>query len=327
MENGKAGGPLRGYLLDERGGGRKELGWDEVRQWTPDGPPLWVHLDRLDPESVVWIRTESGLDSIAVEALLAEETRPRAVVHGDGMLVMLRGVNLNAGADPEDMIAIRVWINGRRMISVRSRRLLAVEDICGKLDNGKGALSVPDLLVDLAAGLIERVAPVIDQLEETADDIEERLIASGDRELRQFLSKLRRQAISLRRYLAPQREALNRLQDGESPWLHSRHRSRLREITDRVVRYLEDLDAVRERAAVIQDELASRNADQMNKTMYVLTVVAAIMLPLGLITGLLGINVGGIPGVDSRYAFLIVCLFLLAIATLQALIFRRLKWI
>ena len=101
----------------------------------------------------------------------------------------------------------------------------------------------------------------------------------------------------------------------------------MREITDRVVRYLEDLDAVRERAAVIQDELASRNADQMNKTMYVLTVVAAIMLPLGLITGLLGINVGGIPGVDSRYAFLLVCLFLLAIATLQALIFRRLKWI
>ncbi len=326
MENGKAGGPLRGYLLDERGGAAT-LGWDEIRQWTPENLPIWVHLDRREEESVVWLRTESGLDPIVVEALLAEETRPRAVVHGDGMLVMLRGVNLNPGADPEDMISVRVWIDRRRMISVRARRLLAVEDMCSKLDAGKGALSTPDLLVDLAAGLIDRVAPVINQLEETADEIEEWLIAGGDRQPQQSLSNLRRQAISLRRYLAPQREALNGLQHDDSPWLHSRHKNRLREINDRGVRYLEDLDAVRERAAVIHDELATRTAEQMNKTMYVLTVVAAIMLPLGLITGLLGINVGGIPGGDSPYAFLIVCLLLLAIATLQGLIFRRLKWI
>ena len=65
---------------------------------------------------------------------------------------------------------------------------------------------------------------------------------------------------------------------------------------------------------------------QMNKTMYLLSIVAAIFLPLGLLTGLLGINVGGIPGTESPYAFIVVCVGLIFIAFIQALIFRRMRW-
>ena len=90
---------------------------------------------------------------------------------------------------------------------------------------------------------------------------------------------------------------------------------------------MEDLDSARERAAVTQEELAGRLAEQMNKTMYVLSIVAAIFLPLGLITGLLGINVGGIPGVDSGWAFTIVCLILIGIAVVQAIVFKKMKWL
>ena len=92
-------------------------------------------------------------------------------------------------------------------------------------------------------------------------------------------------------------------------------------------RDLEDLDATRERAAVTQEELNSRLADQMNKTMYVLTVVAAILLPPSLITGLFGINVGGMPGTESNIGFVTVVLAIILMAVFQFLIFRRLKWI
>ncbi|MDA0654325.1 MAG: zinc transporter ZntB [Proteobacteria bacterium] len=327
MESSRTDAPLRAYLLDGRGGAAR-VGWAEVSKWQAGDAPLWLHLDRRDPASVDWLRRRSGLDSIVVEALLAEETRPRATAHGDGMLVILRGVNLNPGADPEDMISVRVWVEGARVISVRARRLLAAEDVGDRLEAGSGATDAADLVVDLATGLIDRMSPVLEHLDEAADEIEEKLVTGGgERELRQSLVRLRRQAISLRRYLAPQREAMGRLQSGEFPLLTTIHRTRLREINDRVVRFLEDLDAMRERASVIQDELANRSAEQMNRTMYVLTLVAAIMLPLGFLTGLLGINVGGIPGTDNPYSFAIVCALLFAIAAAEAWVFRRLKWI
>ncbi|PLX67735.1 MAG: hypothetical protein C0607_21190 [Azoarcus sp.] len=110
-------------------------------------------------------------------------------------------------------------------------------------------------------------------------------------------------------------------------WLHERHKAQLREISDRTMRYVEDLDAIRERAAVIQDELANRVAESMNRNMYMLAIVATIMLPLGFITGLLGVNVDGLPGAqDTPWAFAALSAFLLVLVFLQILVMRRLKW-
>lgn len=75
---------------------------------------------------------------------------------------------------------------------------------------------------------------------------------------------------------------------------------------DHVTRYVEGLDALRERAAVTNDELSTRLAEAMNRRMYILSVVAAVFLPLGLITGLLGVNVGGLPGTHNEWGFWIV---------------------
>jgi zinc transporter len=90
---------------------------------------------------------------------------------------------------------------------------------------------------------------------------------------------------------------------------------------------VEDLDSARDRAAVAQDELTGRLAEQTNKTMYVLSIVAGIFLPLGLLTGLLGINVGGMPGVDNPWAFTVVCVILVVTAIFEVILFRRKGWI
>jgi zinc transporter len=171
------------------------------------------------------------------------------------------------------------------------------------------------------------MAPVIDELDDITDGLEDELLTGESREIRHGLRDARRTAIALRRYLAPQRDAMARLQTEDAPWLDGRQKARLREVTDRVQRYVEDLDEVRERAAVVQDELMNRLSEQMNRNMYLLSVVAAIMLPLGFLTGLLGINVGGIPGADSSIGFMIVCALLAGIGIVEVLLVRRLYWI
>jgi len=104
-------------------------------------------------------------------------------------------------------------------------------------------------------------------------------------------------------------------------------RARLREVSDKVTRYVEELDSARERATVVQDELAGRLSDDLNRKMYVLTVIAGIFLPLGFVTGLLGINVGGIPGTEAPWGFALVCALLLLLGLSEYWLFRWLKWL
>jgi zinc transporter len=175
--------------------------------------------------------------------------------------------------------------------------------------------------------MMERMQHVIDDLEDSVADVEDQVLTSENHQLRSQLAALRRQAISLRRYLSPQREALSRLLTEKLSWLDESDRIRLREVYDQLIRHIEDLDEARDRAAVTQEQLVNSLAEQMNNKMYILSIVAAIFLPLGFLTGLLGINVGGIPGADSKMGFAVFVLLLSGVVCFQIWFFKKKKWL
>ncbi len=319
-------GLVAAYRLDGRGGG-EQLDWQGIKNWRLGDGVLWVHLNRKFEAAQHWVREQSGLDEVIAEALLAEETRPRCAPMGNGVMLFLRGVNLNPGAEPEDMVSVRLWVEPTRIVSVRLRRLLSVNDLRAEIDKGQGPCNAGEFVAELAGRLISRMADVVLEIDDKVDDIQDRILVAESRQLRSELSRLRREIIALRRYLAPQRDALARLAQFKADWLQEAHCNRLREEADRVTRYVEDLDAARERAAVTQEELASRLAEQMNARMYVLSIVAGLFLPLGFLTGLLGINVGGIPMAESPLGFVSVVVVLIGIIAAQILIFRWRKWL
>lgn len=313
--------------LDGSGGGAP-IGWSEIRSWTPAaGGPIWVHLDYSAPRARSWLLEESDLDPVVAEALLADETRPRVLPDGDGLLLILRGVNLNPGADPEDMVSIRLWIEQSRLISLRRHHLMAVEDLKEAIGRGLGPTNSSEFAVALCDRLLARMGGVLEELEDEVDALQDEVLHAESHQLRPKLAGARRRAIAMRRYLAPQREALSRLVSERVTWLEEVDRSRLREIADRTSRYVEDLDSARDRAAVTQEELNSRLSEGMNQKMYVMALVAAVFLPLGLLTGLLGINVGGIPGAENRLAFALVCGLLLGLGAAQVWFLHRRHWL
>lgn len=318
-------GLIHALLLDGRGGARS-LAWSEVRTWTREQGLLWVHLDYTEPMAREWLLHQAGLKEVVAEALLAEETRPRAATVEGNLLVTLRGVNLNPGADPEDMVSVRLWMEESRVISTRRRRLLSVADLARDLEAGGGARDAGEILEGLADGLIRRMSDVVDDAEEKVADIEERVLTAALPGLRSEVADLRRQVIGLRRYMAPQRDALSRLMTEKLAWLSDLHRIHLREVLERLTRYIEDLDTVRDRCVVAHEEIQSRLADQLNRRMYVLSVVAAVFLPLGFLTGLLGINVGGIPGSENPHAFEMFLGLLAVLVGFQLWLFRKMKW-
>lgn len=225
------------------------------------------------------------------------------------------------------MVSVRLWVEQHRIISISRRSLRAINDLKERVMSGKGPKESGQFITSMVTRLNDRIEPVLSSLDEKMDDIEERVVDSGDFSLRQSIIDVRKQAIMFRRYLAPQRDAVGQLRTSEIDWLTVNHRRNLSENHNHLLRFIEDLDAIRERAQIIKDELAAMLADRLNKNMYVLSVIAAIFLPLGFLTGLLGINVGGIPGAENGFAFLIFCAFLAILVTTQIYIFKKLKWI
>jgi zinc transporter len=170
------------------------------------------------------------------------------------------------------------------------------------------------------------MSDVIRHTEDAVDNLEEVGQRLADQTFRRRLGQVRRRIVKLRRYLSPQRDALAQLAKLDAGWFTGRHRERLVDVTNQVIRYVEDLDAVRERAGFLQDEFDSRIAEGINRNMYHLSILAAVFLPLGLITSLFSMDIGGIPGALTSWPFWAVCGGLGALVGTQVLVFRKLKW-
>ena len=309
------------FRLDGRGGA-EEIAFPEVIADAAGEGVLWLHLSGLAGEIDGWVKA-AGLDPLAVAALTAEETRPRCTVHEDTILLNLRGVNLSPGAEPEDMVSLRSYLSERLVVTLQRRPLYAMRDIVTEHQGGQAADSPGELIARIALRLADRAEPVVMALNERIDDLEDQVLVGQDHVQRGDLADVRRMAIVLRRYMFPQRDALTTLEIEDAPWLHRAGRGRLREATERVTRLAEELDAIRDRAQVVHDQIMDARAEAMNRQMLILSVVAALFLPLGLITGLLGINVGGIPGAETGWAFWAVCGMLGVVVAFQLWLFRR----
>ena len=317
---------LHTCILNRRGGA-EDIDPPSLARWNKDQGILWVHIDVADDASRLWLANVSGLEPSIVDALLAEETRPRSYGTEDGLLVVLRGVNTNPGDDPEDMVSIRLWIEKDRIISTRRRQLLSVVDIRDSLSRGDGPQTSGEFLASLTGRLADRIGDFVDGIEDRIGEAEDRMATQDQTEFRQAIAQLRRQIASVRRFLAPQRDALDRLYRQPGKWLSDLEAQELREETDRITRYLEDLELARERAMVLREEFLGQLAQEQNSRMYVLSVVAAIFLPLTFITGLLGMNVGGLPGLENPKGFLGSLVVMIVAGIALVAFFRKKKWL
>ena len=320
-------GLLHALILDEQGGSRAIESSAELHNWQPSHGKLWVHMDYSQNDAVEWLKSCEFLTDYELESLTAEETRPRIARATNGCMLFLRGVNLNPAQSPEDMVSIRLFINENVVITTRKRRLLSVQDILASLQENTGPSSISELVCQLAQNLTSRMQGVIDGLDDTLDVFEDEIDEPTKRFDNQGLSQLRRQSIGLKRYIRPQKEALSTLMANKYSWLNESDKAKLNETTNMLIRFIEELDSSIERAQIIQQTITNQISEQLNQRMYVMSVVAALFLPLGFLTGLLGVNVGGIPGTDSPYAFSLFVLFLVVLTSSIGIYFKNKKWL
>ncbi|HTJ44445.1 MAG TPA: CorA family divalent cation transporter [Kofleriaceae bacterium] len=306
---------------------------DAIARWRAEDGVLWLHLDYLEAPAAEWLRDRSGLDAVVFAAMTDDDPRPRVLGAGDAMLVIARAVNLNEGAEPEDMVSLRLWIEPHRVITLRHRVVRAAKTLAADvLDGREQPRTSGALLAELIDRILDPIATCVDTLDSDVDRVQDESLADdahsrAGRDMRARLAAVRRRAIRLRRFISPQRDMMVRLASMTPTWLDENHRARLREAADRQTRTVEELDAARDRAAVTHDELAGRLAEVSNHRLYILSLVSVVFVPLGFVANLLSVNVGGIPGREVDWGFWALCGGFAVIVAVQLALFRKWRWL
>ena len=317
-----------GRVLDGKGGARP-IGRTEVDNWQPSAPGevLWLHLRRYAPEVKPWLIGDLGITPTSAELLVSDSTRPRALREGNALVATLRGINFNEDARPEDMISLQLWCDGTRLMTLRKLPMQTPQDVMQLLDKGNGPIDAGGLITQIVEQLVGRMNQTIVDMNGQIDELEAMDVEEDCDEILPKITAIRRNCLALKRHMSPQHEALEGISRDAPDWFEEHDRREIAESIARIQRYLDDIDISKESAVVLQDELRARSVASSEHATYMLTIVAGIFLPLSFLTGLMGINVGGMPGMDEPHAFWFVVALCVALLFFLLYLFKRWRWL
>lgn len=294
-----ASSPVSMRALALESGTVVELLPNEVAEYRGTGF-VWLHVDGAGRSASPDL--PNYVPRLAANALFATETRPRCDEIDNAALINLRGTGQETATDSDSLVSIRVWVEANRVTSVSRRPLAAL----GKVETAMRAgrlLDGGDFVSMLAQTISTELDPKIADLGDEMDDCEAAIEDGNVYSLRRRIAILRSQAIALRRFIAPDRNALATMAQLEFAWISKEDRLHLRDAADRFARMAEELEAVRERAALLHEQLTDLRTEQIDRRSLAIAIVAFIFLPLTFVTGLLGMNVDGIPFAHRDWAF------------------------
>ena len=303
----------------------RRLSVDEAAHYQGPGF-LWLHLEGKDEHDLAFIRAQPDIPDVAAGALAATETRPRCDRIEEGAILNLRGPGELDPADSDRLVSIRFWVTETRVISLSRRPITALGEVTRKMEAGK-ILDSGDLVAAFAWAISTQLDPEVAALGDKLDEVESDLEPNHLYRLRRDITQVRSAAISFRRFVAPDRDALRTLAAQDFDWLAEDDKLHIVEAADRFARMAEELEAVRERAALLHEQITDLRAEQTDQRALYISVVAFIFLPLTFVTGLLGMNVEGIPYAHSHWSFWGVVIFCLAVGIAVLAWFRWRNWL
>ena len=287
---------------------------------------LWLHLEGRDEQDLAFVKQQPDIPDVAAGALAATETRPRCDRIEEGAILNLRGPGELDPQDSDRLVSIRFWVTATRVVSVSRRPISALPEVVRKMEAGR-ILDSGDLVAAFARAISTQLDPEVSALGDKLDDVESDLAPNHLFRLRRDITAVRSAAISFRRFVAPDRDALRQLAGIDFDWLAQDDRLHLIEAADRFARMAEELEAVRERAALLHEQITDLRAEQTDQRALYISVVAFIFLPLTFVTGLLGMNVEGIPYAHSAWSFWGVVIFCITVGIVVMFWFWRRNWL
>lgn len=317
-------GLVAGYLFSPEGVARA-IESEEAAQWLAANKDkegqefIWLHFSAANSSTEKWLQYHLALPEAFYEAL-KEGSQSTRIEYADGVLVgVINDVIYDLLAD-ESLQVATLWlgIDRRVLITVRNQPLRSVDKLRMTVKAGEVFTSPLDLVVHMMRDQADILISIIRKTITKVDAIEDNLLAGRLNAKRESLGELRRDMVRLQRLLAPEPAALFRLLNKPPVWLNEAIATDFRQSTEEFSLALRDMGALQERIKLLQEEIAASVNERTSRAIFVLTAVTVLALPVNMIAGLFGMNVGGIPFAQSPYGFWIVSALVATISGIVA---------
>lgn len=287
---------------------------------------VWLHFALSNSASETWLRRHLTLPDVFYESLHSDLGATRLEQEANALVAVIHDVLFDFKFDASAVATTSLYLEPHLLVSARLRPLRSVDQLRTAVRSGQDFRSTVELLAHLLRDQADVLVDILRQSTLRVNHIEDRLLAYRISVSRSELGSLRRMLVRLQRLLAPEPAAFFRLLTRPPNWIAAVDLQDLREAAEEFSAAVGDAEALIERVKLLQEELVALVNERTNRTLYVLTVVTVLALPINLVAGLFGMNVGGIPLAEHAYGFLVIVGILLVLTALLAyLALRRIR--
>ncbi len=267
---------------------------------------VWLHFSLTNANSEPWMTSHLSLPESFKESLKESVGSTRLEQEGDALVAVIHDVMFDFTFDAAGVSTVILCLEPRLLLSARIRPLRSVDKLRNSIKAGETFRSSAELLSSLLRDQSDVLVEILRKTTTRVNGIEDSMLENRVSSNRRELGSLRGMLVRLQRLLAPEPAALFRLLNRPPPWMNDRDVQDLREAAEEFSTAANDSAALVERVKLLQEEMGATVNEQTNKTLFVLTMVTVLALPINLISGMFGMNVGGIPLAGSPHGFLVI---------------------
>jgi zinc transporter len=286
--------------------------------------PVWLHFNVLDNRARRYIEKLTGLDEEGRAMLLGNETRIQARMLDDGFIVILGDLHHDFNLDPEAFGTIRVYVTRHLIVTCRRQRVRSVDRVRREVESARDDRRPLDVFTLLLDEIVEGFMALAADLGERVENLQDRILAGHASEQSGELAQIRHVVARFRRHVLANRTMLQPLLRRIAATTDDAQREQLQGVLERLEATAQDMDLIMERARLLQEEITSRLGEATNRNLYLLSIVTTALLPITLITGVFGMNVGGLPFLQSKHGFFWV-MFIMTVTLVTTMLFLRKK--
>jgi zinc transporter len=264
---------------------------------------VWLHFDQADVEARTWIETCEHLPETARTILLSSDTHMRIESAGRGLAGVVGDLHHEFSQSPNQLDVLRLYIDNHCLVSVRRNPLSSVTKLRQAIGEGLRVKRPITLITHFLHHLTDTLGDLMLELADNVDTVEETILLGRPYQPGEELGRIRRVAARLRRHMIPQQHALLGLLSHLPEWIGRDDATHLRTAVERLSALGHDLELVQERARLLQEQASARLMETTSRNLYILSVATTIFLPISFLTGLFGMNLGGLPDLQNPHGF------------------------
>ena len=302
-----------------------------IEQWSAEnGDRIWIDIEGEEEAEVEeLLETRFGFHELAAEDSFSANTLPKHDPFPGYGFFVFRAIDINLIEHGVKTNKLSVFLSQGYLFTIHTDPMVSVDTIWQRLPQDPRLIgagcdfllhSILDVLVDLHF-------PLLDEIEEMVDEVQEIIFKNPNPQLLDELLHIKKDLNTLRRYSAPQRELFNQISRSDSAFIQREHLIYFRDLYDHMFRISESIDVERDQVAATMEAYLSVLANRTNEIMKVLTVFSAIMLPLNLIAAIYGMNFAHMPELGWRFGYAMALGIMAFVALLMLFYFASKGWI